>query len=334
PSIDTSTIVSTEVDNIKLHKIVATWIINRQRLLFIVEDTELIEILQYLNPTVQLVKADIIKKTIITLYSLGKQELRTSPNDKLYISAMAHYIDKNWALKEIIIDFGLLSGKHDGVNIANGFYRILEDYNIVSKFLAITLDNATNNNVFIQELAIKLKKEMDVSWDPECLRFQYFNHILNLAAQAALSHIKEDIKLNSVIHATPQRIELFESIFSPIFSAAIAARKKLVQYYSKTNTTIMLCTVLDPQRKFYYFVRKEFLNDEIEETKALMHYLFETEYVVSFNNNMSFSISGNTMKLRTQSILDDDFEEDEENTDKLDYYILEKPASKKIDMLA
>ncbi|RIB00908.1 hypothetical protein C2G38_2232486 [Gigaspora rosea] len=74
----------------------------------------------------------------MTLYSLEKQELR--------------------ALKKITIDFGLLSGKHNGVNIANGFFRILKDYNIVSKFLAITLENATNNNVFVQELAIKIRR--------------------------------------------------------------------------------------------------------------------------------------------------------------------------------
>ncbi|CAG8802254.1 21932_t:CDS:2, partial [Gigaspora rosea] len=121
PFIDTSTIVSTEVDNMKLHKMVATWIINQQRLLSIVEDPELIEILQYLNP----------------LYSCSKlsftSDLWTSPNNKSYISVTAHYINENWALKEITIDFGLLSRKHNGVNIANGFFRILEDYNIVLK---------------------------------------------------------------------------------------------------------------------------------------------------------------------------------------------------------
>ncbi|CAG8852823.1 45729_t:CDS:2, partial [Gigaspora margarita] len=85
-------------------------------------------------------------------------------------------------------------------------------------------------------------------------------------------------------------------------------------------------------KKISLFCKKRISkNDEIEGTKALMRHLFETEYVASFNDNMSFSISGNTMKSRTQSILDDDFEEDEENTDELDHYILEKPASKKID---
>ncbi|CAG8852907.1 41680_t:CDS:1, partial [Gigaspora margarita] len=63
PPPDTSTIVSTKVDNIKLRKIVATWIVNSQYPLYIVEDTELIKILLYLNPTIQLVKADAIKQT-------------------------------------------------------------------------------------------------------------------------------------------------------------------------------------------------------------------------------------------------------------------------------
>lgn len=51
--------------------------------------------------------------------------------------------------------------------------------------------------------------------------------------------------------------------------AATSAREKLVQYYSKTNITTMLCTVLDPRRKFYYFKRKEFPEEEITETKQL-----------------------------------------------------------------
>ncbi|CAG8751074.1 36800_t:CDS:2, partial [Gigaspora margarita] len=189
---------------------VATWIINHQRSLYIVEDTELIEILLYLNPTVQLVKVDAIKQTVMTLYSLEKHDMKIylsnissklsftldlwiSSNNKSFISLTGYYIDEDWNLKEIIIDFGLLNGKHDGTNLANRFYQVLEDYNIVSKFLAVTLDDATNNNVFVWELAIKIREDTNISWNPECLQFQCFNHILNLAVQAALDHIKEDV---------------------------------------------------------------------------------------------------------------------------------------------
>ena len=31
----------------------------------------------------------------------------------------------------------------------------------------------------------------------------------------------------------------------------------------------MLCTVLDPRRKFHYFIKKEFPDNEINETKVL-----------------------------------------------------------------
>lgn len=57
---------------------ITIWIINCQRPFSIIEDPELIEILQYLNPKVQLIKADTIKNTIMTLYNSGKQELKVS----------------------------------------------------------------------------------------------------------------------------------------------------------------------------------------------------------------------------------------------------------------
>ncbi|CAG8836392.1 474_t:CDS:2, partial [Gigaspora margarita] len=138
------------------------------------QDFELVEILQYLNPIVELVKGDTIKNTIISLYDSGKQELKvflsninskifftsdlwTSPNNKEFIAITAHYIDDNWALQEVIINFGLMSKKHDGTNITNGFFKVLENYNITLKILAITLDNAANNNMLVQELETKLR---------------------------------------------------------------------------------------------------------------------------------------------------------------------------------
>jgi hypothetical protein len=55
---------------------ITTWLINRQRPLLIIEDSELIEIFQYLNPTVTLIKADTIKNSMMELYDMGKKELK------------------------------------------------------------------------------------------------------------------------------------------------------------------------------------------------------------------------------------------------------------------
>ena len=65
-----------------------------------------------------------------------------------------------------------------------------------------------------------------------------------------------------------------------------------------------------------------------------MRNLFETEYTVSSNSNILCSISNNNIKSSIWSILDTDFDEDEEDIDELELYILKKPANKEIDVLA
>jgi hypothetical protein len=54
-----------------------------------------------------------------------------------------------------------------------------------------------------------------------------------------------------------------------IREAATQIRHKLQGYYSKTNITTMLCTLLNPQRKLLYFVKKRFPKEEIDTLKTL-----------------------------------------------------------------
>jgi hypothetical protein len=70
--------LSAVIDNEKLREMMAIWVINRQRPFSIVEDPELIEILMYLNPTTKPVKADSIKRTIMSLYEEGQEAMRVS----------------------------------------------------------------------------------------------------------------------------------------------------------------------------------------------------------------------------------------------------------------
>ena len=60
--------------------------------------------------------------------------------------------------------------------------------------------------------------------------------------------------------------------------------------------------------------------------------LFETEYIptIMSNNNLR---TNNTMGLTTRSILDADFEEDDEGFDEVEYYISKKHANKEIDVI-
>ncbi|CAJ0842029.1 10426_t:CDS:10 [Entrophospora sp. SA101] len=192
---------STTIDNEKFHDMIAIWLINCQRPFLTAEDPELIEIFRYLNPNVKPVKADAIKNTIMKLY---KENLWTSPNNKAFVSATAHYIDDDWVLHETVVDFGLMKGKHEGVKIANGFFDVLKDYDIISKFQAITLDNASNNDTFVWELATKLREETETE------------------------------ELNSAIRTSPQRVELLENACN---ACKIKVLKPILDCTTRWNST-------------------------------------------------------------------------------------------------
>jgi hypothetical protein len=42
-------------------------------------------------------------------------------------------LDDEWTLQETVIDFGLMSGRHDGANIADGFLEVLKQYGLLLK---------------------------------------------------------------------------------------------------------------------------------------------------------------------------------------------------------
>ena len=53
-----------------------------------------------------------------------------------------------------------------------------------------------------------------------------------------------------------------------IWAASKSAREKMIQYYSKTNTVTMLCTALDPRRRFNYFVKRGFQQNQSWKPKS------------------------------------------------------------------
>ena len=53
-----------------------------------------------------------------------------------------------------------------------------------------------------------------------------------------------------------------------IRDAATQTRCKLKDYYSKTNTVTMLCTLLDPRRRLTYFRKRKFPKEEIDKLRA------------------------------------------------------------------
>lgn len=57
----------------------------------------------------------------------------TSPNYMAFLGITAHWITKDWELKEILIDFHKLVGIHSGENLAEAFINCINEFNIITK---------------------------------------------------------------------------------------------------------------------------------------------------------------------------------------------------------
>jgi len=130
----------------------ARWIIINQHPFTVVEETNFISFIHSLNPNIKVPTADTIKNKIISFYETDKEKIKTilqdvpgkisfttdcwtSPSFKSFLSLTAHFIDKEWVLQNIIIDFIQMLGSHAGSDIKDAFILGLENFSIENKVI-------------------------------------------------------------------------------------------------------------------------------------------------------------------------------------------------------
>lgn len=129
-----------------LHK----WIVNNQHPFTVMEEPEFVTLIQSLCPSAELVSADTVKRNIMNMYNSNKDQIQkllkeipgkisftmdiwTSPSTKAFLAITAHYIDNNWKLQSLLIDFVQIFGQHTGENIKNTFVFALQNLSIHTK---------------------------------------------------------------------------------------------------------------------------------------------------------------------------------------------------------
>ncbi|GBC32327.2 zinc finger BED domain-containing protein RICESLEEPER 2-like [Rhizophagus irregularis DAOM 181602=DAOM 197198] len=89
----------------------------------------------------------------------------TSKNQLPFLGISVHWINKKCELQSLTLDFCLLSGQHSGENLAQQFLKVLEDFNIETKLLAIGCDNASNMDVMLNKISSSLRSK-NISFNP------------------------------------------------------------------------------------------------------------------------------------------------------------------------
>ena len=109
-------------------KCLVKWIIVNQHSFTIVEEPAFADLIYALQPDAKLISADTVKRKIMDLYESNINKVKesfknitgkisftidiwTSPSAKSFLSLTAHYIDDDWKLNNILVDFIQIFGK-------------------------------------------------------------------------------------------------------------------------------------------------------------------------------------------------------------------------------
>lgn len=102
----------------------------------------------------------------------------TSIGMKGYYGITAHFVDKNWKIQSIVLDFVPAKGSHTGASVAKILFEVLKSYDMLDCIQGVTTDNAAVNFTMMRSL-----ETLVPGFDYKNKHFVCFAHILNLAVQ-------------------------------------------------------------------------------------------------------------------------------------------------------
>jgi hypothetical protein len=204
-------------------------------------------ILRYMKPEVSLLSANSLRRDIDLAYEHKFMRMRgllhetpgkvsftvdgwTSPNSQAFLAITAHWIDLEWRLREVLLDFAPLSGSHTGENICSTFVASCDRFGVLPKILAITTDSASTNGVFLRSVE-EVCANRGIAFSKRDGHVRCAAHVFNIAVQELLKRIHAEAaehegeymasgsdvsslgcmqklrRLIAKIRASPQRIE-------------------------------------------------------------------------------------------------------------------------------
>jgi len=203
-----------------------------------------------------------IKHFLLTWYEEMRQEVKAKlhttlvkihfsfdmwsrPNSHAYQAVVAHWMDRDGYLHAALLSLYHFQGAHNGFNQAEHIWPTIEDYEIAPFVGMFNVDNTTNNDTALTEIASHLRIAGHESFNPIEVRLRCFGHVLNLAVKAILwgkeietfdlnyGEAQRELgvlrewqwkgplkKLHNVVTyilKTPQRRDAFESVVQPVY---------------------------------------------------------------------------------------------------------------------
>ncbi|KAF7831896.1 zinc finger BED domain-containing protein RICESLEEPER 2-like [Senna tora] len=171
-----------------------------------------------------------------------------------YICLTAHFVDENWKLRSIILNFCRMLPPHTGVELSNTILNCLKEWSLEKKVFSLTLDNASSNDNMQDILKRQLCLNEDLLCDGNYFHIRCSAHILNLIVQEglkvasdALHKIRESVKY---VKASDGRMQKFDDCVRESGGVETGLGVRLDVTTRWNSTYLMLESALHYQKAF------------------------------------------------------------------------------------
>ena len=126
-----------------------------------------------------------------------------SGNQLDLLGIVAHFIDEQYAIKNVLLGLRNTYGSHIGAELKHHLLAVLRDYRISTKVAFFMADNASNNDKALELL------QTELNIDPVKQRLRCAGHIINLVCKAVLYGTDVDCINDIIRHAESTDTEDF-----------------------------------------------------------------------------------------------------------------------------
>lgn len=202
------------------------WVLIRDQPFTEVQEKAFLNLLKTLNPDATSVSDKTIRRDMMKAFrqelEINKLRMKNLPgkisftidgwsskNVLSFVAIRAHFINVEWKYESLLLDFIEVDG-HKGLDLKATFLDCLKLYEILlSKVMAITLDNVESNHTFM-ELLEKYGIEIHTIISPSGNRVRCMAHILNLAVQDIMTSL--NISLTSATDKPEDEVDLPDEV--------------------------------------------------------------------------------------------------------------------------
>src|SRR3990170_2703125 len=118
-------------------------------------------------------------------------DMWSSVNREAFLGLTIHYVDSEWHLRNFLLDIIPFSISHSGMNIAQEIMRVLNEFNIFDKVIALTTDNESAMLVCGRNIMMALDSEFS------SMTFSHYRcaaHVLNLGVKQGLELVSSLVR--------------------------------------------------------------------------------------------------------------------------------------------